>query len=158
MNKCALVRAHIRANPGCTYQQIAAGIGIPSNKWLKDVRKMVARGLIVCEEREGVRYHTLGREPSKVIGLTREEHAQRKREARKRYVTSPKGREKRNARRRKGAGPGPGTPVHRSQRNPAWNYSIAAPAPTVRAQTVEDFIAAGGVIERLPGPWDRVAA
>lgn len=163
-NKCALVREHIRANPGCTYQHIAAGIGIASNHWLKDVRKMVARGMVLCEEREGVRYHTIGREPTKVFGLTREEHAERKRLQRDRYAKSPEGREKRNARRRKGP-----AVKHKSAAPRCWSINpriadhtlgkLAAPAKPelVRGQTVEDFLASGGVIERLPSRQEAPA-
>lgn len=145
-NKCALVRAHIKTNPGCTYAEIAAGIGIPSNKWLKDVRKMVARGLVLCEEREGVRHHSIGREPTKVFGLTPEQYAERKRVSNARYCKSPEGRTKRNERRRKAPAP---ASVRYSAPASRFVYTTA-PAPRIEAQTVEDFLASGGQIERLP--------
>lgn len=156
MNKCAQVRDHIRAHPGCTYQDIAAGIGIASGKFIKDIRKMVERGLIVCEERDGVRYHTIGREPARTIGLTAGELRRRKLDQQKQHRSRPEVRERRNARRRKGVAPRCWTNNPRIADHTLARYTAPTPEP-IRAQTVDEFLARGGRIERLPGPWDRVA-
>lgn len=131
--------AAIADYPGATYIQISEAVGAPVRTFAKDVRKMVERGLIVATEVDGVKYHTLGRAPLRDVTGTPEDRRKRKQASEQRYAA------RRNEARR----------AERAQRRANALAAIRRPSkplppPTVPSQTVDEFLANGGQIERLP--------
>lgn len=145
---CARIRSVIAAYPGATYADISKALDVPAGDLSRDVRKMVQRGLIVCTEVAGVKYHTIGRKPLKDRTGTPAQIAARRRDSIARYEARRQA-AKRAERRAAGIPARIKRDVTASAR--MASYSIAP--PSAPAANSADYEASGGHIERLPVTW-----
>lgn len=126
------IRDYLRQHPGSTVTELQLALGEPKDRIWDVLQKMLKRGIVLangCKPRT----YLLGRPVDYELPLTEaEREAHRQRRAKRRHAP------------RKDY-------TFRTDHNPA-------PARVVQAaQTVEDFIAAGGRVERILSSWERAA-
>lgn len=134
------IREHLRKHPGSTSAELLLACQLTNDELWNALQKMVSRGVVLGVGQSPRRYQ-LGRELEYEPCVTEAERAQR------RLARIRRGNLTAGERKRAEATRGRALSI-RVAKQPDPVY-----APTIRAQTVEDFIAQGGQVERLPVNW-----
>jgi hypothetical protein len=132
----AAIRDFVAAHPGASSQAIIAGTGIAEQPVYKILENQTRRGLLIAQGERGAKTYRIGRAPINSTCLTPEERKERRAAAQSR---SHKKRRALLRQRRQANAP-----------KPSVRAQEAARAAPVQCQGLDDYLASGGQILRLP--------